>query len=118
MRRVAGMNALPSLAAPVAARPRRRNAHYRTAERADVPARTTQNRLRSVTADRFAAAVLGEPVRAVGLSALLTTTMVHMEAVIDHVVDVAPDVRVYVGGAPVTAEFAARIDRCREGHGF
>ncbi|MEN8150170.1 MAG: cobalamin-dependent protein [Planctomycetota bacterium] len=60
--------------------------------------------------EQFAEAVLAEPVDAVGLSALLTTTMVHMGGIVDRLADVAPDVRVYVGGAPVTAEFAEKID--------
>lgn len=62
-----------------------------------------------VTADRFVAAVLAEPVQAVGLSALLTTTMVHMKPLVEELARVAPDTRVYVGGAPVTAELAAKI---------
>jgi 5-methyltetrahydrofolate--homocysteine methyltransferase len=62
-----------------------------------------------VATDRFVEAIVGAPVRAVGLSALLTTTMVHMAPAVEAIAGASPDTRVYVGGAPVTAEFAARI---------
>ena len=46
----------------------------------------------------------------VGVSALLTTTMVGMKDVVDGLRAAGlTDVRVVVGGAPVTAEFAAQI---------
>jgi len=48
--------------------------------------------------------------RLVGVSALLTTTMVGMKDVVDGIRAAGlTDVRVVVGGAPVTAEFAAQI---------
>jgi 5-methyltetrahydrofolate--homocysteine methyltransferase len=48
--------------------------------------------------------------RLVGVSALLTTTMVGMKDVVDGIRAAGlADVRVVVGGAPVTAEFAAQI---------
>jgi 5-methyltetrahydrofolate--homocysteine methyltransferase len=48
--------------------------------------------------------------RLVGVSALLTTTMVGMKDVVDGIRAAGlDDVRVVVGGAPVTAEFAAQI---------
>ncbi len=48
--------------------------------------------------------------RLVGVSALLTTTMVGMKDVVDSIRAAGlTDVRVVVGGAPVTAEFAAQI---------
>ncbi len=46
---------------------------------------------------------------AVGMSALLTTTMVHMEEAVRTIKSEFPEVKVLVGGAPVTAEFAKRI---------
>lgn len=48
--------------------------------------------------------------RLVGVSALLTTTMVGMKDVVDGIRAAGlTDVRVVVGGAPVTAEYAAQI---------
>jgi 5-methyltetrahydrofolate--homocysteine methyltransferase len=48
--------------------------------------------------------------RLVGISALLTTTMVGMKDVVEGIRAAGlSDVRVVVGGAPVTAEFAAQI---------
>ena len=45
----------------------------------------------------------------VGISALLTTTMVGMKAAVAAVRGAAPAAKVMVGGAPVTDEFAAEI---------
>lgn len=47
----------------------------------------------------------------IGLSSLLTTTMTYMKDVMDAVrnSDIAENVRVIVGGAPVTREFADQI---------
>jgi 5-methyltetrahydrofolate--homocysteine methyltransferase len=42
------------------------------------------------------------------LSALLTTTMPYMKAVADHFAD-RPDVKIVIGGAPVTKEFGEEI---------
>lgn len=62
-----------------------------------------------VTAEQFVEAVGREPVHAIGLSALLTTTMVHMPTVLTAVREASPSTEVFVGGAPVTSEFADRI---------
>ena len=45
----------------------------------------------------------------VGLSALLTTTMVNMERTVALIKEKVPGTRVIVGGAPLTAEFAEKI---------
>ena len=47
----------------------------------------------------------------VGMSALLTTTMTNMKSVIEAVEDVGmrEQVKIVVGGAPVTEEFAKQI---------
>ena len=45
----------------------------------------------------------------VGLSSLLTTTMPAMENTVKAIKAEFPDVPVFVGGAPITAEFSARI---------
>jgi 5-methyltetrahydrofolate--homocysteine methyltransferase len=57
----------------------------------------------------FADAVLEHGAGIVGLSALLTTTMVQMRPTLDAIRNAAPGVTVMVGGAPVTAEFAREI---------
>lgn len=62
-----------------------------------------------VPAEKFVEAVKAHPGSAVGLSALLTTTMVNMEKIVKAVKAVAPDVRVLVGGAPLTQEFSDKI---------
>lgn len=46
---------------------------------------------------------------AVGMSALLTTTMVNMEETVKTVRSKFPEVKILVGGAPVTDAFAKRI---------
>jgi 5-methyltetrahydrofolate--homocysteine methyltransferase len=63
-----------------------------------------------VSPGRFVAAVAEHDARVVGISALLTTTMVGMRAAVDAVHAAYGDrVSVMVGGAPLTAEFAASI---------
>jgi len=60
---------------------------------------------------RFVEAVREHDARIVGISALLTTTMVNMRGAVEAVHAAYGDgrVRVVIGGAPVTAEFAAHI---------
>jgi 5-methyltetrahydrofolate--homocysteine methyltransferase len=43
------------------------------------------------------------------MSALLTTTMIYMPKVVKAVRDAGLDVKIAVGGAPVTPEFAKEI---------
>lgn len=62
-----------------------------------------------VGAERFLAAIEEHHPQAVGLSTLLTTTMASMEAIAATLKREHPELPVVVGGAPVTAEFAARI---------
>ncbi len=64
-----------------------------------------------VSPQRFVDAVREHDARLVGISALLTTTMVNMGAAVKavHDADASGRVRVVVGGAPVSADFAARI---------
>jgi 5-methyltetrahydrofolate--homocysteine methyltransferase len=62
-----------------------------------------------VSPEKFLAAVKDNPGAAVGLSALLTTTMVNMEKTVRLLKDQVPGTRVIVGGAPLTAEFAKKI---------
>ena len=60
---------------------------------------------------RFVAAVQEKGPQIVALSALLTTTMANMRATLDalEVAGVRGDVKVIVGGAPVTAPYATAI---------
>jgi 5-methyltetrahydrofolate--homocysteine methyltransferase len=64
-----------------------------------------------VTADKFIAGVRENDANLVGLSALLTTTMTHMPEVIEALQEagVRKQVKVMVGGAPVTQEYASEI---------
>ena len=63
-----------------------------------------------VAPDRFIAA-LQEDIDILGLSALLTTTMPSMEATIKAVEEAGmrKRIKIIVGGAPVTAEYAQKI---------
>jgi 5-methyltetrahydrofolate--homocysteine methyltransferase len=63
----------------------------------------------NVPAERFVAAVREHDADLVGISALLTTTMVGMGPAVAAIHDAAPTVKVVVGGAPVTQEFATQI---------
>lgn len=64
----------------------------------------------NVTADKFAQALKDNPdAQLAGLSALLTTTMVNMSKTIEALKAVSGDVKVIVGGAPVTDSFAQEI---------
>jgi 5-methyltetrahydrofolate--homocysteine methyltransferase len=58
---------------------------------------------------RFAAAAAQHDAHLVGVSALLTTTMPGMRAVVEAVRAAGLGAKVVVGGAPVTPEFAAQI---------
>lgn len=62
-----------------------------------------------VPADRFIEAARAEGAGVIGLSALLTTTMVQMKGVIEAVRTAGLDIPVIVGGAPVTSDFARQI---------
>ncbi len=62
-----------------------------------------------VTAENFVEAVKANPGCVIGLSALLTTTMVNMESIVSEVKNVNNDTKVLVGGAPVSEDFCNRI---------
>jgi methanogenic corrinoid protein MtbC1 len=62
-----------------------------------------------VSPERFADAVQGKPNCIVGLSALLTTTMVNMEKTIALLKERNFAGKVIIGGAPVTKEFADKV---------
>ena len=64
----------------------------------------------NVSPSRFAEAAKEHNAQIVGISALLTTTMVGMRDVVAAVRAASPDgVKILVGGAPVTAAFAREI---------
>lgn len=63
-----------------------------------------------VAAEKFAAACRQRTVHLVAMSALLTTTILQMETVIQHLKrELRPVPAIIVGGAAVTPEFAERI---------
>lgn len=61
------------------------------------------------SADEFIAAVKEHNAAILGMSALLTTTMIYMPKVVQAVREAGLDVKIAVGGAPVTPEFAKEI---------
>jgi len=62
-----------------------------------------------VKPEQFVAALDANPRAIVGLSALLTTTMVNMGNIIGVIRQKYPDTKVTVGGAPVSNDFAVSI---------
>ncbi len=62
-----------------------------------------------VAPEKFLAEVEKHPGAIIGLSALLTTTMVNMEATTKLVKEKDPKALVVVGGAPLTQEFCDKI---------
>jgi len=62
-----------------------------------------------IKAEKFVDAYRRHNPQILGLSALLSSTMLHMREVIEAVRAVDPGAIVMVGGAPVTAEFAEEI---------
>jgi len=63
----------------------------------------------NVSPEAFAEAAVEHDADVVGISALLTTTMVGMKAAVEAVRAADPKAKILVGGAPVTDEFAAEI---------
>jgi 5-methyltetrahydrofolate--homocysteine methyltransferase len=61
--------------------------------------------------EKFAEAVREHQPQVVGMSALLTTTMLEMKETIDYLKEegLRNEVKVIIGGAPVTAEFSTEI---------
>ncbi|NOY95485.1 MAG: cobalamin-binding protein [Chlorobi bacterium] len=62
-----------------------------------------------VGTEKFLKALEEHPDAVVGLSALLTTTMVSMEEIVDDIKKQNPEVKVLIGGAPVTDDFCIKI---------
>jgi 5-methyltetrahydrofolate--homocysteine methyltransferase len=62
------------------------------------------------SAEKFIAAAREHKARIVGMSALLTTTMVYMRTVVQKFKEAGlPEVRLCIGGAPVSAQYAQDI---------
>lgn len=62
-----------------------------------------------VSAEKFVAALRENENAVVGLSALLTTTMVNMERITKQIKEAIPGAKVAIGGAPVNDDFRQRI---------
>ena len=62
-----------------------------------------------VPASRYMEALENNPGAVIGLSALLTTTMVNMGDIVTEVKAVKPGTKVFIGGAPVNDEFCKKI---------
>jgi len=62
-----------------------------------------------VSADKFIQTAEKHPGAVIGLSALLTTTMENMRRTVSILREKYPDIRILVGGAPVTADFCEKI---------
>lgn len=62
-----------------------------------------------VSPEKFAEAAKASGATVVGLSALLTTTMVHMKSIIDALRQAGLSLPVVVGGAPLTQGYADEI---------
>jgi methanogenic corrinoid protein MtbC1 len=62
-----------------------------------------------VDADRFVGALSDNPGAVVGLSALLTTTMVNMAEIVSKIKEAVPGTIVMVGGAPLNDDFCHKI---------
>jgi len=62
-----------------------------------------------VSAEKFVETLKEYPNAHVGMSALLTTTMMQMEVTTKAIREVSPNTKVYVGGAPLSQEFSDKI---------
>ena len=63
----------------------------------------------NVSIEKYLSSIAENPTCCVGLSALLTTTMVNMENTVKAIKENYPDVKIIIGGAPVTEEFREKI---------
>lgn len=62
-----------------------------------------------VNSSKFIEAIKAHPGSYAGLSALLTTTMVNMEKIVNDIKSELPDTKVLIGGAPVSEDFRQKI---------
>lgn len=63
----------------------------------------------NVSIEKYLSSIAENPNCCVGLSALLTTTMVNMENTVKAIKENYPDTKVIIGGAPVTEAFKEKI---------
>lgn len=63
-----------------------------------------------VSAEKFLEEAEKHPDAVIGLSALLTTTMVNMEKIVKTVKDKDPERKICIGGAPITQEYCDKIN--------
>ncbi len=63
-----------------------------------------------VSAGQFLEELEKKPGAIVGLSALLTTTMVNMEKIVQNIKEKNPETKICIGGAPVSMEFCNKIN--------
>jgi 5-methyltetrahydrofolate--homocysteine methyltransferase len=63
-----------------------------------------------VKPDDFIAELENHPDAVVGLSALLTTTMINMGVIINAIREKYPETKVAIGGAPINHDFAKQIN--------
>jgi len=63
-----------------------------------------------VSTDKFMKAIEATPDAAIGLSALLTTTMENMKKTVASVREKYPGLKILIGGAPVTMDYCVKID--------
>ncbi len=62
-----------------------------------------------VSSEKYLQAVKDNPTCIVGMSALLTTTMMSMEKTVKAIKDEYPKTKIFVGGAPLSEEFNNKI---------
>lgn len=62
-----------------------------------------------VKAEKFVETLKQYPDALVGMSALLTTTMMQMEVTTKAIKEVSPNTKVFVGGAPLSQEYSDKI---------
>ncbi|HLF34392.1 MAG TPA: cobalamin-dependent protein [Cyclobacteriaceae bacterium] len=62
-----------------------------------------------VGAERYINSLKEHPGSSIGISALLTTTMVNMESIVKEVKHAVPGTKVAIGGAPVNDDFRKKI---------
>lgn len=60
-------------------------------------------------AEKFVNSIKIHKPQAIGMSALLTTTMLNMEPILKEIKKADPDIKVLIGGAPLSKEFAESI---------
>jgi len=62
-----------------------------------------------VKPEKFVETLKQYPDAFVGMSALLTTTMMQMEGITKAIKDISPETKVFVGGAPLSQEYSNKI---------